>query len=333
MIVPQYWSEARRQQRSPSRQMTVRRYGWSDESQDDADRMAAARADEALARALADPQTPRREPKVPYNGAEGVPIREEIVGRHGTAAVTRNSYGARCLNTPEVLFADVDWQLEPGCWASGVAFVAIFLIFIVGLSYTLALAPGGLLLLFTVISLITALSLATPAARAALRVIDGGPEQMLKAAIARVHTFVDGHPRWNVRLYETPAGLRLVATHATFDPRSTEVDEFFHAVGVDPIYRRMCLNQNCFRARLSAKPWRCGVESHLKPRPGVWPVRPERMAERTAWIEAYEKRAANYAACRFLETYGSGIVHAAVASVVTFHDNECRALVAGLPLA
>jgi hypothetical protein len=333
MIVPQYWSEARRQHRSHSRQVTVRRYGWSDESQDDADRMAAARADEALAQALAHPQTPRRERKVAYNGAEGLPIREEIVARHGTAVVTRNSYGARCLNTPEVLFADVDWRLEPGCGASFAAFVTISLIFTLGLSYTLALAPGGLLLLVIVISLIAALALATPAARAVLRVIDGGPEQMMKAAIARVRAFVDSHPRWNVRVYESPAGLRLVATQATFDPRSTEVDEFFRAMGVDPIYRRMCRNQNCFRARLSAKPWRCGVESHLKPRPGVWPVRPERMAERTAWIDAYEKRAASYAACKFLETYGSGIIPPAVASVVTFHDDQCRALASGVPMA
>lgn len=330
MIVPQYWSEARRQHRSHARQVTVRRWGWSDESQDDADRMAAMRADEALARALADPQTPRRERKVAYNGAEGLPIREEIVERRGTAVVTRNSYGARCLNTPDVLFADVDWRLEPGC---GAGFAAFLVLLAVGLGFAFIFESSGLRFLVAAISLVAALALAVPAAQAARRLLHGGPEQMLKATIARVHAFVDSHPRWNVRVYESPAGLRIIATHATFDPRFTEVDEFFRAVGVDPIYYRMCLNQNCFRARLSAKPWRCGMESHLKPRPGVWPVPPERMAERTAWIEAYEKRAANYAACKFLETYGSGIVHHAVASVVTLHDDECRALVSGLPLA
>jgi hypothetical protein len=40
---------------------------------------------------------------MPYNGAAGVPIREEIVGRHGETVITRNSYGARCLNMPNVL--------------------------------------------------------------------------------------------------------------------------------------------------------------------------------------------------------------------------------------
>jgi hypothetical protein len=329
MIVPRYWSEARRQKRTHARQVTVRRWGWSDESQEDADRMAAARAEEALARALADPKTLRREPKVPYNGAEGVPIREEIVSRHGTAVVTRNSYGARCLNTPEVLFADVDFSLAPGCGASFTAFVAILAI---GLSFMLTLEPRYQRVFVFMASFAAAILLAAPVARAAFRVVYGGPERIMKAAIARVQTFVDSHPRWNVRVYETPAGLRLIATHAPFDPRSAEVAEFFRAMRVDPVYQRMCVRQNCFRARLSAKPWRCGVESHVKPR-GVWPVELALMPERMAWIEAYEKRAAGYAACRFVESSGSEIVHPAVASVVEFHDVECRALVSDMPLA
>ena len=33
----------------------------------------------------------RREPKVAYNGALGVPIREEVLSRHNNAVITRNS--------------------------------------------------------------------------------------------------------------------------------------------------------------------------------------------------------------------------------------------------
>lgn len=47
---------------------------------------------------------------MPYNGAEGVPIREEIVEVHGTTIITRNAYGAGCLNTPDVLFVDLDFE-------------------------------------------------------------------------------------------------------------------------------------------------------------------------------------------------------------------------------
>ena len=40
MIVPQYWAEARRRHRDSKRQITVRRFGWSDVSERDAQIMA-----------------------------------------------------------------------------------------------------------------------------------------------------------------------------------------------------------------------------------------------------------------------------------------------------
>ena len=116
MIVPQFWAESRAQHKEKGRQVTVRRFGWSDTSLAEAQANADDRTQEALRRVLSGETTlPRREPKVPYNGADGVPIREEIVDRYGSAIITRNSYGARCLNTPNVLFADLDFESEPSC--------------------------------------------------------------------------------------------------------------------------------------------------------------------------------------------------------------------------
>ncbi len=40
MIVPQYWAEGRVRQKTPERQVTVRRFGWSDGSQQEAQAMA-----------------------------------------------------------------------------------------------------------------------------------------------------------------------------------------------------------------------------------------------------------------------------------------------------
>ena len=109
MLVPKFWAEARVQHRAGRKQVTVRRYGWSDASQQEAQANADARAKEALARILAGEKLHRRDHKIPYNGAEGLPIREEILSTHGDAVITRNSYGAHCLNTPSVLFADIDF--------------------------------------------------------------------------------------------------------------------------------------------------------------------------------------------------------------------------------
>lgn len=113
MIVPQFWAEARLQHRAQKKQVTVRRFGWSDLSQEAAQAHADVRVREAFDRILSGEKLPRREHKESYNGAEGLPIREQIVARHGETVITRNSYGALCLNTPNVLFADIDFD-DPG---------------------------------------------------------------------------------------------------------------------------------------------------------------------------------------------------------------------------
>src|ERR1051325_3351768 len=113
MLIPKFWAEGRVQGRTPEQQVTVRRFGWSDESQANAQAMADARAHEALARLLRGEKLPRRELKRAYNGSEGGPIREEIGAGYADTRLTRNSYGAVCLNTPNVLFADIDFTDQP----------------------------------------------------------------------------------------------------------------------------------------------------------------------------------------------------------------------------
>ena len=119
MIVPIHWAEARKQHKVSGRQITVRRYGWSDTSD------AEARVDEALRRILAGEPLARREPLVSYNGADGVPIREEILSRHGAQVITRNSYGAHCLNSPDALFADIDFESEQSAMHTLLAFASL----------------------------------------------------------------------------------------------------------------------------------------------------------------------------------------------------------------
>lgn len=324
MIVPQFWAEARVHARRDGRSFTVRRFGWSDTSQADAQASADARSAEALERLLAGEPLDRREPKVPYNGADGLPIREEIVARHGDTIITRNSYGARCLNTPDVLFADVDFQqaVPPPLGCAVLAILGGLAIWVGWrVSWVLGVVLG-----------ILALSLSWGISGLILQAVQrrrGGVETLARA---RVEQFAAAHPDWAFRVYRTPAGLRVLVTHRPFDPNEPAVREVFSALGVDPMYERMCLNQQCFRARVSPKPWRIGIDRHMKPRPGVWPVRPERLAERQAWIEDYEATAEGFAACEFVEAIGSGIVDPAVAPVVKLHDELSRAT-SGLPIA
>lgn len=118
----------------------------------------------------------------------------------------------------------------------------------------------------------------------------------------------------------------------TFEPREPAVKEAFRAWGVDRVYAVMCWNQQCFRARLSAKPWRIGIAQHMRPRPGVWPIKPERLPDRMRWVAEYENAARGFAACRFVEALGSGEVAAEAESVRAAHDRWCAAE-SDLPLA
>jgi hypothetical protein len=319
MIVPDYWTEARRQDRKGNKRYTVRRYGWSTISMEDAAVMAEARADDALRRLLSGEKLDRRERKVAYNGAEGVPIREEVLERHGAEVISRNAYGAHCLNSPRLLFADIDFEVTISareyCFSVlNLLGVSIGVGALLGsFKWALILALASFPLGYILMQLFKRVG----------TLLGGGPAMVARKRLA---AFLASRPDWNVRLYATPAGLRLMATHREFAASEPDVDAFFRAVGADPLYVRMCKNQQCFRARLTAKPWRVGVPDHMRPRPGVWPVSSDKQALRDAWVARYEARAREYASCRFLTSMGSGKVAFGLSAVVELHDNACRAL-------
>jgi hypothetical protein len=325
MIVPQFWAEARVKDRIKGKQVTLRRFGWSDASAEDAQVNADARVRDALARLLAGEKIEKREPKIPYNGAQGVPIREEIVSREGDAIVTRNGYGALCVNTPDVLFADIDFEAEtPGKWIFSVMGVMI----VAAIAAWFATRSKGLAIAMAVLALFFSFGIAS----ALHRLVRRGRKGPEAKARERIDRFVREHPEWHLRVYRTPAGLRLLAMHRTFDPQEPAVVECFRELDVDPVYVRMCRNQHCFRARVTPKPWRIGIGSHMKPRPGVWPVNPARLGERRQWIDAYELTAQKFAACRFIEAKGSTAVDPRARAVQALHDELCRANTS-LPLA
>ena len=322
MIIPNHWAESRRQQQIDGRQWTIRRFGWSEHSMEEAQAMADQRVAEALKRVVAGETIERREPKVPYNGADGMPIREEIVARDGDAIVTRNSYGALCLNTPDVLFADVDLPTgTPWKWIATVwAVVAV-----TALSFRGAM-PN--LLPALLLTFIAPPFIAVWSYKLFLR-LNGGRR---KQTLTRIERFARRNPNWHLRAYETPAGYRLLAMHATFDPAGNEAARCFGELAGDPVYARMCRNQRCFRARVSPKPWRIGISAHLKPRTGVWPIDPDKLPLREAWVRDYAQRSTGHAACRFVARFGSDRVHPAAEAVRCWHDELSRAD-SQLPLA
>jgi hypothetical protein len=148
-------------------------------------------------------------------------------------------------------------------------------------------------------------------------------------ALSRVESWTHVNPGWGWRIYRTRAGLRLMATHALVEPDALGTDRSFEALGADMLYRRLCKSQKCFRARLTPKPWRCGVRS----KPARWPFKDDR-AERSfrEWEQRYQQLAGQWSTCALVKCIGSPAVHADIRPVIALHDEATR-LESGLPLA
>ena len=119
--------------------------------------------------------------------------------------VTRNSYGSLCLNTPNVLFADVDvkwngaWRMHPLGW------LLIFVVGIIaGISLRSFLIGAGIAvgLAWLWIALYNSVNQKRRPAGQAL-----AKQENLNA----IRAFADKHPEWHLRVYETPAG-RAIST-------------------------------------------------------------------------------------------------------------------------
>jgi len=149
------------------------------------------------------------------------------------------------------------------------------------------------------------------------------------AIIAKAEAWGRRHPDWGWRVYRTRAGLRFLATHALFDPATVDAEPVFDELGADPLYRRLCATQKCYRARLTPKPWRCG----LPVPPARWPW-PDAKAEEhfKKWESRYLAAGNTHATCALVKTLGNRQVHADALLVVGVHDEVTRAG-SKLPLA
>jgi hypothetical protein len=172
---------------------------------------------------------------------------------------------------------------------------------------------------------------APPSPGAALRALIGrlwGRSARDAAIPERVEQAAAERPGLGLRLYRTAAGYRCLAASQRFAPGSPAADALLDALDSDPQYRRLCRVQQCFRARLSPKPWRCG----LAPPPVRFPWQNEQEAEAFAqWQAAYDQACRGYAVCELAATFGPAADDPDLAALIRLHDR--LTCVAGAPLA
>jgi hypothetical protein len=125
------------------------------------------------------------------------------------------------------------------------------------------------------------------------------------------------NPARGFRLYRTCAGFRLLFTDRLYIPTGPETTRLLEELGSDRLYRTLTFKQECFRARLTPKPWRCNCR-----RPGIyfpWAT-PDHEKKYRAWEQIYKKASSGYRTCDMIKQYGPHTSDRVIQKIIDIHD-------------
>ncbi len=91
------------------------------------------------------------------------------------------------------------------------------------------------------------------------RLFGGAPPNPEEAPLRQISAWAAQRPDLGMRVYRTFGGLRCLIINVPFDPAQADAQAILRDLKSDPLYIRLCRAQECFRARLTPKPWRCGI--------------------------------------------------------------------------
>jgi hypothetical protein len=285
-----YWTrEAGEATGRDGRRLRVVARGWSNESVEAARAVARDIGRRVAERLLAG----RAEGRHYAYGERPLPepVVREFPGGGGelAAVVTRNAYGALVLNARDLVFVDIDRD-DGAAPAAGGGLVA-------GVLSLFGKAPA-------------------PPPAAASGVLADIERVAARQGLA-------------ARVYRTAAGYRAIVTSTRLPAGPGPGEALLQAFGADPLYVRLCRLQESFRARLTPKPWRCG----LRLPPAAFPFEtPQAQSQARTWEAEYAAASARYATCRYVATVGGGTMAPGLEELIRYHDQETRAT-AELPLA
>lgn len=263
----------------------VHAWGWSSSSERDA-QQNAEQVVGRLVQWLGN--RPNAEPLWRY-GYDGRPPREEIVQEFHddtgevNAIVTRNPYGVLVLITRDLVFIDADIPYAPPSIGD--------------------LVPKFLRGLF---------------GKPAQEESQATPEE---ETLEKICDWSAANPQVGLRVYRTAAGFRLMVTSHAIEATTPEADGLLAALPTDTLYRQLCRSQECYRARLTPKPWRIGARAPTQRYP--WSDSVEEQAFHQ-WLTDYENRAAAFSTCRLVEWLGPQDMLPELAPLIDLHDQITR---------
>jgi hypothetical protein len=134
-----------------------------------------------------------------------------------------------------------------------------------------------------------------------------------------IEDWAKNNPARGFRLYRTCAGFRLLFTDRLYSPTAPETTKLLEELGSDRLYRTLTFKQECFRARLTPKPWRCNCR-----RPAIyfpW-AGPDHEKKYRDWEQTYKKASSGYRTCDMIKQYGPHTSDRVIQKIIDTHDQR-----------
>ena len=117
------------------------------------------------------------------------------------------------------------------------------------------------------------------------------------------------------RIYETAKGIRVIGKKY-LDPANRKYSRLMSKLNVDWLYLILSRKQNCYRARLTPKPYRLGIKT-IKVRT---PLDCETQTYKD-WSVLYDTAALNYTVAKYVKSIGQDFSYE---KAIKFHDQQCK---------
>lgn len=125
-------------------------------------------------------------------------------------------------------------------------------------------------------------------------------------------------PEVTLRIYETYAGLRVFLIHQSFKHDKAQAAQWLGRLGADKRYKKLCELQQCYRARLTPKPWRCAMP---RPPSATYPRENALTQQRFAnWLTRYEANSSQFSAVHLIKQLGRPAQDMIIRQLIEVHD-------------
>lgn len=209
------------------KKLEIERYGWSNESQENATECAKQRCLEAKKAYLEGAEYKR---DGHYYSASSKIYEQSLEWFDDLNVInTINTFGATCLNVENVMILDIDDEdLEKAI-------------------------PKKIEIIESENWFWRFLGLG-------IQRVEKPTIEPLTFLLNKFSDFIRQYPRVTFNLYRTYAGYRAIVLHDIFEIDDERISSYFNSLLVDKLYTRLCYTQRCFRARLTPKPYRIGIK-------------------------------------------------------------------------